>query len=62
MRRLLTILVIPFSLALFGCDSDYGEGGAWEDTREDVEVHEDENVIEDDGVGIYENEEIIEED
>ena len=61
MRRLLTILVIPFSLALFGCDSDYGEGGAWEDTREDVEVRDDENVIEDDGVEIYENEEIIEE-
>ena len=50
LRRLLVVLVLPCSLALFGCDNDYPEGGAWEDTEREVEVEED--VIEDEGVQV----------
>ena len=50
LRRLLVVLVLPCSLALFGCDNDYPEGGAWEDTEREVEVEE--GVIEDEGVQV----------
>lgn len=52
LRRLLVVLVLPCSLALFGCDNDYPEGGAWEDTEREIEVEVEEDVFEDEGVQV----------